>query len=76
MGEGILDNRDTEHKYWLLLEAKDKTDLKPEESNPTGRGVVSLPTKTANLLGRKLNFPPVQVSVFITPQSNFGTILM
>ena len=47
MGEGILDNRDTEHRYWLLLEPKKSQNF----------DVVSTPTQLASILSRRLNFP-------------------
>ena len=47
MGEGILDNRDTEHRYWLILEPK---------IHPTF-DVVSVPTQLSSILSRRLNFP-------------------
>ena len=47
MGEGILDNRDTEHRYWLLLEPT---------ISPTF-DVVSVPTQLSSILSRRLNFP-------------------
>lgn len=58
MGEGILDNRDTQHRYWLLMEVKESvSDDMYSDSSSTK---VSLPTHLANVMSRSLNYPPIQ----------------
>ena len=55
MGEGILDSRDTEHRYWLLFE--------PVSNNSTLGSIpstVSIPTTLANQMSRMLNYPKTQ----------------
>ncbi len=54
MGEGILDNRDTQHRYWLLFEAKTSKD----KTNNADK--VGLPTSLANAMSRRLSNPSVQ----------------
>ena len=56
MGEGILDNRDTEHKYWLLFEPKDPQDTMEADLGNS----LSIPSILALQLNRRLNHPPVQ----------------
>ena len=51
MGEGVLDNRETTHKYWLILEAIKK---------PASERQMSFPSQLVNLLSRKLNNPALQ----------------
>ena len=41
MGEGILDNRDTQHRYWLLMEPRNPDAMFSQET-------VSLPSRLAN----------------------------
>lgn len=64
MGEGILDNRDTQHRYWLLLEAKTAKTFEED---------TQIPTQLANLMSRRLNHPPVQ---FVCSQSNSKDLLV
>ena len=59
MGEGILDNRDTEHRYWLLLEPMKKP-LINSNSNPESVDEVSLPSPLANHMSRRLDHSPIQ----------------
>ena len=66
MGEGILDNRDTQHRYWLLFETRSKS---ASSSAPES---VSLPTQLANQMGRRLNFPPIQ---FVCSDNNVKDLL-
>ncbi len=54
MGEGVLDNRQTKHRYWLLYEPRDPADRHP------GEEVLSLPSQAAAALSRRLNSPVVQ----------------
>jgi len=56
MGEGILDNEDTVHKYWLLFE--ERTAAGNSRKNPS----LTLPSKTAQFLSRRLNFPTLKYS--------------
>ena len=56
MGEGILDSRDTEHRYWLLFEAVDPNKTFTDDNVDT----VSIPTSLANHMSRRLNYPPAQ----------------
>jgi len=53
MGEGILDSRDTQHRYWLLMEPRNPEAMFSQET-------VSLPSRLANSMSRRLNYPPVQ----------------
>ena len=53
MGEGILDNRDTEHRYWLLLEPQNL-------SNNFEENIVSSPSQLAHHMTRRLNHSPIQ----------------
>jgi len=48
LGEGVTDNQDTVHKYWLLLEA-----------SPAAAAAesVSTPSRLATFLNRRLNYP-------------------
>ena len=46
LGEGVTDNQDTVHRYWLLL----------EDASPAA-AAVSTPTKLATFLNRRLNYP-------------------
>lgn len=58
MGEGILDSRDTQHRYWLLFEAKSNDS---STNDATGEfEAVSLPSRVANQMTRRLNYPPTQ----------------
>ena len=59
MGEGILDNRDTEHRYWLLLEPMKKP-LINSNSNPEAIDEVSVPSPLANHMSRRLDHSPIQ----------------
>ena len=59
MGEGILDNRDTEHRYWLLLEPMKKP-LINSNSNPEAIDEVSVPSALANHMSRRLDHSPIQ----------------
>ncbi len=53
MGEGVLDNRQTRHRYWLLYEPK--TDVED-----VGEDHLSLPSQVASALSRQLSSPSVQ----------------
>ncbi len=51
MGEGVLDNRMTKHKYWLLYE--------PKRESKQDRDRLVLPSQVSSTLSRRLNSPPV-----------------
>lgn len=59
MGEGILDNRDTQHRYWLLMEIK-STSTTDDIYEDGLSSAVSLPTHLANIMSRALTYPPIQ----------------
>ena len=49
MGEGVLDNEDMVHKYWLLM-----------ESRKAPEATLSTPSKVGQFLSRRLNYPSHQ----------------
>jgi alpha-mannosidase len=52
MGEGVLDNRETNHKYWLTIE--------PSSSSPPPSPLLPAPSQLCNTLSRYLDHPSVQ----------------
>ncbi|XP_059084472.1 alpha-mannosidase 2-like [Tigriopus californicus] len=55
MGEGVLDNRETIHRYWVTVEAQP-----PDEApQPTPDTKLSLPSQLVTTLSRHLNYPAI-----------------
>ncbi|OQR75781.1 alpha-mannosidase 2-like [Tropilaelaps mercedesae] len=57
LGEGIMDNRHTRSRFWLLMEIRDQNRL--DKTISSERQEISLLSRSGHRLATMLNFPPV-----------------